>query len=631
MWGSLYSYIANNGGCQESLGVVRALRNDCWRERNRFTGELYRANGRKEVGCKDMSVELLGTHGINRHSLVFQQLRVMVLGMVVVGVVFLSFGIAAFYDFSMQQILKSGGERVDEALTSLKSVGDPILYVKRVREVYREHSAEQGDDDYAKYYADIVNDSGYQRMVKLLQSYSNNEDVDFCFVAFTDSADDDALVLAMRDDGDVSDNQIGIATKEFRGAFRRAGDSNDERIFNTYYIFPRNGIYAISSAYLDDEDHSVGSLYFAKNTDAIVASITSFVIVYAILMFVVIGVGLFFANRRLKRLIVEPLEVIATAVQNYSRDKLAGQVQTRHFATMDVHTDNEIDHLASVLASMEDELYDSMQHIKQITVKQERENTELRMAAQIQQDALPSVFPAYPDRSEFDIYATMHPAREVGGDFYDHFLVDDDHLCILIADVSDKGVPSALFMMTSKTMLQGHMMAGKTPAHALMDVNNMICGYNRSGMFVTVWVGVLEISTGVLTTANAGHEYPAMTGADGRFMLCRRSHGLVIGGLEGMTYEDYAFTLRPGARVFVYTDGVPEAMNAEGKMFGLERMVEALNKHNNGSVQEVLEGVRHEVGAFVGNAEQFDDMTMLCLEYRGADAASREDEKGTQA
>ncbi|MBP5153764.1 MAG: SpoIIE family protein phosphatase [Lachnospiraceae bacterium] len=250
---------------------------------------------------------------------------------------------------------------------------------------------------------------------------------------------------------------------------------------------------------------------------------------------------------------------------------------------------------------------------------QEREAAarEMNMAAQIQAGMLPDVFPAFPERSEFDLYAVMDPAREVGGDFYDFFLVDDDHLCLTIADVSGKGVPAALFMMASKILLADNARMGKMPAQILRDTNEAICANNKMEMFVTVWLGILEISTGKLTAASAGHEYPVLRQPGGAFELIRDRHGLVVGGMSGVKYRDYEWQLRPGSRIFVYTDGVPEATDADKNLFGTERMLQALNEDPQAGPEQLLKNVRGAVDAFVREAEQFDDLTMLCLEYKG--------------
>ena len=249
--------------------------------------------------------------------------------------------------------------------------------------------------------------------------------------------------------------------------------------------------------------------------------------------------------------------------------------------------------------------------------EQERIARELSMAKEIQESALPLVFPPFPDRTEFDLYASMTPAREVGGDFYDFFLIDSDHLALVIADVSGKGIPAALFMMVSKTLIQSQMMTGCDPAAALEQVNLQLVDKNSSMMFVTVWLAVVEISTGKGLACNAGHEHPGLKRADGGFELLRYKHDPVIGVNKKARYQNREFELRPGDCVFVYTDGVPEATNAAEEMLGAERLVDVLNQRGDAEPEDLIRHVHDAVDQFVGDAPQFDDVTMLCFKYRG--------------
>ena len=242
---------------------------------------------------------------------------------------------------------------------------------------------------------------------------------------------------------------------------------------------------------------------------------------------------------------------------------------------------------------------------------------ELNLATQIQSSMLPNIFPAFPERKEFDIHASMTPAKEVGGDFYDLFMVDDDHLAMVIADVSGKGIPAALFMMSSKILINDHTIMGGTPAEILERVNKQIYSTNKANMFVTVWLGILEISTGKLTTANAGHEYPFLN-LNGNYEIFKDKHGLAIGAAMKSKYRDHEIMLKKGDSLFVYTDGVAEATNANNELFGTERTLEALNAlPKDNSQEDMLKGVRQYVDAFVKEAPQFDDLTMLGLKYYG--------------
>ncbi len=309
-----------------------------------------------------------------------------------------------------------------------------------------------------------------------------------------------------------------------------------------------------------------------------------------------------------------PLNRVGHNIQIFRQTK-DGETVSKNLESIRTH--NEIGVLATDVGDLAKELSDHINRIETITAERERIVTELNLAARIQAAMLPSVFPAFPDRSEFDIYASMDPARDIGGDFYDYYLIDDDHLAIVIADVSGKGIPAALFMMASQILLANNANAGKSPAQILADTNNSICSHNREEMFVTVWIGILEISTGKLTAANAGHEYPVLRKANGSFELFKDKHGFVIGGMEGIRYKEYELQLDPGDKLFLYTDGLPEATNADEKMFGTDRMLVALNRSPDSAPERILASVRRAVNFFVKDAEQFDDLTMFCLEYKG--------------
>ena len=254
--------------------------------------------------------------------------------------------------------------------------------------------------------------------------------------------------------------------------------------------------------------------------------------------------------------------------------------------------------------------------------EQERIVKELSTARQIQRSVLPHIFPPFPDRKEIKLFASMDPARDVGGDFYDFFFVDEDHLCLVIADVSGKGIPAALFMMFAKRIIEDFTRMDHGPAEILEQTNDLLCDNNQAEMFVTVWLGILEISTGRLTCSNAGHEYPVIRKKDSGFELFKDKHSFVVGGIPGVPYKEYTLTMEPGDKIFVYTDGVPEAIDKNDEMFGARRMVEALNTNADGRPEEILRSVRSAVDDFVGDAEKFDDITMMCIEYCGSESPS---------
>ncbi len=312
--------------------------------------------------------------------------------------------------------------------------------------------------------------------------------------------------------------------------------------------------------------------------------------------------------------VLRPLKIIQSSIRHYKDTKDSHQVK-RHLERINMN--NEIGELADDVIEMTEEIDDHLERISRITAERERIGAELTLATDIQKSTLPHIFPPFPDRNEMDIYALMDPAREVGGDFYDFFMVDDDHLCLVIADVSGKGIPASLFMMISKIIIKSYAMLGIGPAEILGKTNETLCEDNKTDMFVTTWVGILELSTGTLRAANAGHEYPAIRHNGSKFELMKDKHGFVIGGIEDLVFTEYEVKMQPGSTLFVYTDGVPEASDSSNNMFGTERMLDSLNEVCESSPEDIIRHVRTSIDEFTRDGTQFDDLTMLCIRYNG--------------
>ena len=307
---------------------------------------------------------------------------------------------------------------------------------------------------------------------------------------------------------------------------------------------------------------------------------------------------------------IRPLKKIQTGVREY-REKKDSAVTVERMS--EITAGNEFGTLAGDVSELALEIDRYTEENIRLSTERERVIAELDMARSIQAGQLPSVFPAFPDRKEFDIYASMIPAREVGGDFYDFFFIDDDHLALVIADVSGKGVPAALFMMMSRIIISNYAMMGLSPAEVLRRSNDTIFRNNKEHMFVTAWFGIYEVSTGRVVAANAGHEYPVLRNPRGEYSFILDTHGFVLGGMENQTYEEYTFILQKGCTLVVYTDGYPEAMDSKGKMYGKERLKEALNRMPDADPKMLSEHALKSVMNYVGEAEQFDDLTMLIL------------------
>ena len=314
------------------------------------------------------------------------------------------------------------------------------------------------------------------------------------------------------------------------------------------------------------------------------------------------------------RLIISPLKSVQENIRDYRETKDSETVIAN---LKEINSKNEIGDLKNDVIELAEEIDDYVAKIESISAEKHRIESELDMAKRIQLSMMPSVFPPYPDRNEFEIYASVEPAREVGGDFYDFFLIDKDHLCMVMADVSGKGVPAALFMMGSKIVIKNSAMLMNSPAKILTRANESICENNEQDMFLTVWLGILELSTGKLVAANAGHEYPALMRAGEKFEIIKSKHGFVIGGFEDAIYMDYELQLEPGDKLFLYTDGLPEATNGDNEMLGIDGMLDALNENCESHPKVILNGVKNAVDGFVKEAEQFDDLTMMCIEYKG--------------
>ncbi len=334
-------------------------------------------------------------------------------------------------------------------------------------------------------------------------------------------------------------------------------------------------------------------------------------IVIAISTAVIAFVASLISAAFIRKRFVAPIQKVSDEAARFARENTKGE------ELGSISSFKEFENLAASIDTMETDMVSYIENLTEITAENERIGFELSLAGRIQENSIPTDFPAFPERHDFNVYASMDPAREIGGDFYNFFLIDDDHLALVIGDVSGKGIPASLFMMVTNIMITDRTMMGGTPGEILTYVNSSICEHNTAEMFVTIWLGILELSTGKLKAANAGHEYPALKRADGAFEIFRDKHGFVVGGMEDIIYKDYDLRLEPGDKLFIYTDGVPEASDAGYRLFGTDRMLEALNAEPGAGPEHILKNVRSAVDGFVKDAEQFDDLTMLCLEYTG--------------
>lgn len=317
------------------------------------------------------------------------------------------------------------------------------------------------------------------------------------------------------------------------------------------------------------------------------------------------------ASVALARKLTTPLSHLLEGVERIGGGDLTTQLE--------VHTGDEIETLANAFNHMTASLQQHIRDLTAVTAEKERIGAELNVATKIQKDMLPNIFPAFPERREFDIYATMDPAKEVGGDFYDFFMVDDTHLAVVMADVSGKGVPAALFMVIAKTIIKNQALTGESLDQVFQRANDQLCENDGEGLFVTAFMGLLDLKDGGFTYVNAGHNPPLLRRKGGTYEYLKLDPGFVLAGLEGMTYDTAHLTLAPGDTLYLYTDGVTEALNPEEELFGEDRLRAALNDPQaiHLPVAQLLPYLRAALEQYARGAEQADDITMLGITYRG--------------
>ena len=479
----------------------------------------------------------------------------------------------------VRMIISDGGEnseaygRVENILNTIKRDGE-ITYLSLVIP----------DEDSVTFYIDgCVPEMGDDPANQL--TYGTD-------VLYTDAANDEAdlqkylLIWGMyaenkgTEESLVTDNSYGYNYT----AVAPILDENGQAIAEIQYILDMQEV----------RDHLNGFLYNMLGI--------SFCIICAALLLYILLV---------KWMVLNPVEKLSeftteiTKTGNFSKQEI------------EIKTGDEIEALGQSFNYMMERLEDYIKDLTVVTAEKERIGAELNVATQIQSSMLPCIFPAFPDRDELDIYATMTPAKEVGGDFYDFFMVDERHVAIVIADVSGKGVPAALFMVIGKTLIKDHTQPGRDLGEVFTEVNNILCESNDNGMFITAFEGVLDLVTGEFRYANAGHEMPFIYRKDGGYEAYKIRPGFVLAGMENIKYKEQKIQLNIGDKIFQYTDGVTEATDKDNQLYGMDRLHKVLNeKCLDCNPEQTLKLVKEDIDAFVGDNDQFDDITMLCLEYK---------------
>lgn len=418
-----------------------------------------------------------------------------------------------------------------------------------------------------------------------------------------DSYVDESLSFPLGTKGHFNPKYIADASKIW---------TTGEKVDNYFISLGEYGYNTSAMLPISDSDGVIAILVVEIPMLTIQSNLQKFVgasiLAITIAVLVVIGIYMIYFFKS----VIKPINRVAVAANDFIKNdkKLSGNL-------LKIKTKDEIENLARSVYKMEEDINDYIDNITTITAEKERIGAELDVARNIQASMLPCIFPAFPDRKELDIYATMSPAKEVGGDFYDFFMIDDRHIAIVMADVSGKGIPAALFMVIGKTLIKDHTQLGSDLGEVFTEVNNLLCESNSEGLFITAFEGVLDLVTGEFTFVNAGHEMPFIyRKAEDKYEAYKIKPGFVLAGMEDMKYKSGSLQLEVGDKIFQYTDGVTEATDLNNNLYGMERLGAVLNKCTGSAPEETLNAVKKDIDKFVGSAPQFDDITMLCLEYK---------------
>jgi len=473
-------------------------------------------------------------------------------------------------------------------------------------------------DKFDQYLSTGKTDAEYEDILHRLDALTDATNVTFIYVARVDPSDYKTLTYIY----DTVNSSTGFSRYPLGYT---AADLDEKYIGNVVKIMTEGGraaeyLYSYSE---ESGAHTTAAIDVKNSKGEIVAMLcvekpmtrlvnARNIYVAHVILWTLCAIALFIAAYTvvLRSSVIKPILTVAREAERFAE---TNESSDRLLA---ISQKDEIGILAQAVGKMEKDIVEYTRSITAITAEKERVNTELSVATRIQANMLPSIFPAFPEREKFDIYATMNPAKEVGGDFYDFFMVDPRHLAIVMADVSGKGIPAALFMVIGKTLIKDHTQPDRDLGQVFTEVNDLLCESNSEGLFITAFEGVLDLCTGEFRFVNAGHETPYICKKSGRFEPYKIRPGFVLAGMEGMRYKCGGLQLEVGDKIFQYTDGVTEATDKDDRLYGQGRLTQVLGQYSALPPGELLPRVKEDIDRFVGEAPQFDDITMLCLEYK---------------
>lgn len=508
---------------------------------------------------------------------------------------------------------------VSKTAASLVNAEEVRELVAQVMEIYRKDPAPtyDSDEEWAEYlsqYTGISEQESFTTLYDTLYKIKTANNVLSLYISYMDSESMTGIYII---DADKTETGCPTGTWDIIYPQNYEAMKHPENGFEAYITDTEEygWLCSAGAAVLEDSGKAVAHVFTDISMESVMADRQAFLMRLCAILIGITTVITLALIKVVNTALVKPINSLASAASSYVEAKEEGEVSA--LALLDIHTGDEVENLSHALKRMERDINGYIENLTHVTAEKERIGAELSVATHIQASMLPCIFPAFPNRREFDIYATMTPAKEVGGDFYDFFLVDDDHLAVVIADVSGKGVPASLFMVIAKTLIKDHTQSGKPPEEVFTEVNRQLCEANDENLFVTAWMGVLEISTGKLVYVNAGHNPPVIGRKNGETEFLRSRPGFVLAGLDFTKYRAGSLELMPGDLLYLYTDGVTEAMNTAQELYGEERLKRTLDANVSAAPEEIFKAVKKDLDDFVADAPQFDDITMLAMRYLG--------------
>lgn len=482
---------------------------------------------------------------------------------------------------------------------------------------YKEYCAENGLEENYSYYIDYTE---YEVGKESLDIICNTMGASVIYVILPsdDYMSYTCIYNCVSDESGYDPWPIGKVVetpKEYYGVYEKIMEEGSEQEIVERYTNLKEGkphITALTPV-CDEQGNVVAILCVQRFAEGLTKTRRNFIQGVSAIAFIIAILIILLESRLIRRAIVKPIQDISAEAGRFAKDSTK--------ANSDLIENNysvrEIGSLAYALDKMEADTVDNIENMKEMISEKERIGADLSLASKIQIGMLPLKNQLLKDHTEFDVHAIMTPAKTVGGDFYDFYMVDDDHMAIEIADVSDKGLGAAFFMAISKTLIKSRAGMGGSATDIITYVDRLIAEKNAAGMFVTVWLAIIDLNTGHVDVCNAGHDYPAISLKGQDFVVEKAPHGPPVAFLPGVPFTGYEFTLEPGDRIFLYTDGLNEAKRSDGERFGIARMLTVLNSHKNDTNEQMIAAMKEAVTLFVGSEPQFDDQTMLSFTFNG--------------